>query len=47
MKQHIIWEWANRAGLEHLQLSNFGAEGIKAEGLIVAETDAGVVHFRY
>jgi hypothetical protein len=47
MTQHIIWEWANRSGLEHLQLSSFGTLGVKAQGLIVADTEAGIVHFRY
>jgi hypothetical protein len=37
-----VWEWPDRSGLEHLQLFT-AAEGIKAQGLVVARTTRGVI----
>jgi hypothetical protein len=45
-RDDIVWEWPQRRGLEHLQLLT-SADGIKAEGLIVADTAQGVIRFRY
>jgi hypothetical protein len=44
--ESIVWEWPNRAGLEHLRLLA-SDDGAKAEGLVVAESDLGVTRFRY
>jgi len=41
-----VWEWPERRGLEHLRL--FASdEGTKADGLIVADSESGVVRARY
>jgi len=42
----IVWEWPERRRLEHLQLWTF-EEGIKAEGLIVVDSEKGPIRFRY
>jgi uncharacterized protein len=46
MKSDIVWEWPQRKGLEHLQLSTT-ADSTKAEGLIIVDTAPRVIRFRY
>jgi hypothetical protein len=42
--ESIVWEWPSRGGLEHLRL---WASEMKAEGLVVAASDVGIIRFRY
>jgi uncharacterized protein len=46
MKEHLVWEWAERIGLEHLQLT-ISPDGIKAEGLVVADLGGTALRFRH
>jgi len=44
--QSIVWEWADRRGLEHLQLF-ISEHAVKAEGVVVADTKDGTINFRH
>jgi len=44
--QKVVWEWGDREGLEHLRLHTF-ADAMKAEGLVIADDEDGIVRFRY
>ncbi|WP_316173241.1 MULTISPECIES: putative glycolipid-binding domain-containing protein [unclassified Bradyrhizobium] len=44
--ESVVWEWPERRGLEHLRLWTL-PEGIKADDLVVADTERQVIRFRY
>jgi uncharacterized protein len=44
--ESIVWEWPERRGLEHLRLL-ISPEGVRADGLVVAEVESQVIRFRY
>src|SRR5260221_14443082 len=46
MRRDIVWEWADRPGLEHLAL-DIRAEGITADGLGVLQFDSAPLRLRY
>jgi uncharacterized protein len=46
MHRDIIWEWADRAGLEHLSL-DIAPDGITADGAVVVALDGSAVRLGY
>jgi len=46
MHRDIVWEWVDRAGLEHLSL-DIAPDGIAADGLVVVALDGRPVRLRY
>jgi len=44
--ESVVWEWSDRRGLEHLQLA-ISTEETRAEGLVVLDSEGGVIRFRY
>jgi hypothetical protein len=46
MRRDIVWEWADRPGLEHLAL-DIRADGITADGLVVVQFDSAPLRLRY
>jgi hypothetical protein len=46
MHRDIVWEWADRPGLEHLSL-DIAPDGIGAHGLVVVALDGRPVRLRY
>jgi uncharacterized protein len=46
MYRDIVWEWVDRAGLEHLSL-NIADDAITAEGLVVVALAGDVVKLNY
>lgn len=46
MHRDIVWEWANRPGLEHLSL-DIAPDGITADGMVLVALDRRTVRLRY
>jgi hypothetical protein len=46
MHRDIVWEWADRPGLEHLSL-DIAPDGIAADGIVVVALDGRPVRLRY
>lgn len=46
MHRDIVWEWADRPGLEHLSL-DIEADGITADGAVLVALDGRAVRLRY
>jgi hypothetical protein len=46
MHRDIVWEWVDRAGLEHLSL-DIAPDGIAADGLVVVSLEGRPVRLRY
>jgi hypothetical protein len=46
MHRDIVWEWADRPGLEHLSL-DIGPDAIRARGLVLVQLDGVLVRLGY
>src|SRR5882724_3796668 len=46
MHRDVVWEWADRPGLEHLSLT-VGDGAIAADGVVVVELDGATTRLRY
>ena len=45
-QRSIVWEWCDRPGLEHLLLE-FGDDGSRADGIVVAGFEGALLRLRY
>ncbi len=46
MHRDIVWEWADRPGLEHLSL-DIAPDGIAADGIVLVALEGRMVRLRY